>query len=154
MSDYPTTGRLAGIDFGTVRIGVALCDASQTLASPHDNYTRRNAPQDAAFLRQLVATQDVVGFVVGLPLHLSGEESVKSREARRFADWLAEVTGRPVRLWDERFTTRDAESLLGAVPLTRKQRQARRDKVAAQLLLDDYLTATRRDAPPRALDDG
>ncbi|MCU0958527.1 MAG: Holliday junction resolvase RuvX [Pirellulaceae bacterium] len=154
MSDFPATGRLAGIDFGTVRIGVALCDAHQTLASPHAIYTRRSARQDAVFFHQLVAEQDVVGFVVGLPLHLSGQESAKSREVRQFADWLAEVTGRPVRLWDERFTTRDAESLLGVGQLTRKQRQARRDKVAAQLLLSDYLSATRREDFPAALDDG
>lgn len=154
MSGFPTTGRLAGIDFGTARIGVALCDAQQTLASPHANYTRRGARQDATFFHQLVADQDVVGFVVGLPLHLSGDESAKSREVRRFAGWLAAVTGRPVRLWDERFTTRDAASLLAAGRLTRQQRQARLDKVAAQLLLRDYLDASRRDDPPAALDDG
>lgn len=154
MSGFPATGRLAGVDFGTVRIGIALCDMDQTLASPHVNYTRRDTRRDALFFQELVAHEAVVGFVVGLPLHLSGDESPKSREVRRFADWLSEVTGRPVRLWDERFTTRDAASLLGAGQLTRKQRQARLDKVAAQLLLSDYLSATCRHRPPQALDDG
>lgn len=148
----PATGRLAGIDFGTVRIGIALSDSRRTLASPHDVYQPRGAAADARYFQQLVAMEQIVGFVVGLPVHLDGRESQKSREARRFGDWLATTTGRPVVFFDERFTTVEADAYLGAAKLTKKQRQARRDKLAAQIMLAAYLESPSA-APPAALGD-
>jgi putative holliday junction resolvase len=153
MSAFPATGRLAGIDYGHVRIGVALSDPGRTIASPHANYTRRGQAGDAQFFQALVADENVVGFVVGLPLHTDGQESAKSREVRQFAAWLAEVTGRPVCFYDERFTTREAGYLLEEAQLTKKRRKQRLDKVAAQLLLAAFLESDRRGEPPAALDD-
>lgn len=155
-SDKPPifpSGRLAGIDFGTVRIGVAVTDARRTLASPLENYTRRGPKADADYFRRLAAEEQIVGFVVGLPVHLNGRESQKSREAREFARWLQETTGVPVALFDERFTTSEAEQHLGAAELTKKQRKARLDKLAAQILLSAYLESSGSDEEPGALDD-
>lgn len=152
MSDaLPRTGRLAGIDYGTVRIGVAITDPDQGLASPLEIYTRRTAAADAAWIKRLVAEQRIVGFVVGLPVHTSGQESQKSREARRLGQWLAEQTGLPVRLFDERFTTAQAEALLLDADLTKKRRKERLDKLAAQILLAAYLESSRSDEEPGAL---
>ena len=92
----PPPGRVAGIDYGTVRIGIALSDPERTIASPYENYTRRGKEQDAARFRRLVDEDRISLFVVGLPLHLDGGESQKSIEARAFGAWLAEVSGRPV----------------------------------------------------------
>lgn len=138
-SSNSTPGRIAGIDYGTVRIGVALSDARQTIASPHENYTRRGEDADARWFRQLVAETGVRRFVVGLPVHMSGEESQKSLEARRFGQWLGQVTGLPVEFFDERLTTAEAERFLQDAQLTKKQRKARLDKLAAQIMLDAYL---------------
>ena len=80
-------------------------------------------------------------FVVGLPLHLDGRESAKSIEARRFGQWLRDVTSVPVVFFDERFTTTEAERALAAAEFTSKQRKARLDKLAAQILLTAYLEA-------------
>ena len=55
------------------------------IASPYENYTRRDERRDAQFFQNLVGEEDVVGFVIGLPLHTSGQESKKSQEARQFA---------------------------------------------------------------------
>ncbi|HMC88315.1 MAG TPA: Holliday junction resolvase RuvX, partial [Gemmataceae bacterium] len=77
----------------------------------------------------------------GLPVHLSGHEGQKAQEARRFGKWLGETTGLPVIFWDERFTTVEAEQALLSAGLTKKRRQARRDRVAAQILLQSYLDA-------------
>ena len=74
-------------------------------------------------------------WVVGLPVHLDGRESDKSREARRFGQWLAGVTSLPVELFDERFTSVQAEELLMTAELTSKQRKQRIDKLAAQIML-------------------
>jgi len=137
--DFPTTGRIAGIDYGTKRIGVAITDPDRRLASPLANYDRGSPEQDAAYFRRLVADEQIVAFVVGLPIHLSGQESRKSREARAFGDWLEETTGRPVCYFDERFTTREAHSILAASGSTRKQTRKRLDMLAAQRLLADFL---------------
>ena len=105
MSDFPSEGRLAGIDFGTVRIGVAVSDPGRKFSSPYENYTRRDEVSDCAYFQQLVCDENVVGFVVGLPVHTTGQESQKSHEVRQFAQWLTRVTERPVRFYDERFTS-------------------------------------------------
>ena len=135
----PARGRVAGIDYGTRRIGIAVSNAEGTVASPYENYTRRDRAQDARRFRRLVEEEEIVLFVVGLPVHLSGEESEKSREARRFAEWLGEVTGVDVALFDERFTTAEARALLETASLTKKRRQARIDMLAAQILLAAFL---------------
>jgi putative Holliday junction resolvase len=149
----PTVGRLAGVDYGTVRIGVAVTDARQTLASPLENYTRRGLVADAQFFQQLAKEEAIVGFVVGLPVHLSGLESQKSIEARVFGKWLTEQTSLPVAFFDERFTSAEAERHLDAAEFTKKQRKARLDKLAAQILLSAFLESRDRgQSAPQSID--
>ncbi|MBL9122028.1 MAG: Holliday junction resolvase RuvX, partial [Planctomycetaceae bacterium] len=110
MTDpHSLPGRIAGIDFGTVRIGIALSDARQSIASPYENYTRRGTAADAQRFARLVQEEEIRLFVVGLPLHGDGRESQKSQEARRFGAWLAAQTGVPVEFFDERYTSVEAE---------------------------------------------
>jgi putative Holliday junction resolvase len=149
----PMTGRLAALDYGSVRIGVAITDPDQRFASPLENYTRRSQPLDLAWLTSLVQQERIAGLVIGLPLHLSGEESEKSREVRAFAAWLRPHVTIPILLFDERFTTSQANELLAEAGFTMKQRKERRDKLAAYVLLLSYLESNRRDAKPRGIDD-
>jgi len=153
VTDFPRDGRLVGIDFGTVRIGIAISDARRTLASPLVNYNRRDLAGDERFFRQLVADEDVCGFVIGLPIHASGLESQKSRESRRFGQWLSEITGLPVRFYDERYTTREATTMLEQAQLTKKKRRKRLDMLAAQQILTGYLESSQREDHPAPLDD-
>ena len=147
-------GRLAGVDYGTVRIGVAITDSRQTLASPYENYTRRDAKRDAEFFVRLAKEERIARFVVGLPVHTHGGESQKSVEARAFGKWLHELTGVPVDFFDERYTSSEAEQYLGAAQLTKKQRKARLDMLAAQIMLTAYMESLARgDTRPQALDD-
>lgn len=147
-------GRLAGIDFGTVRIGVALTDSRQTLASPFENYARRTTAQDADYFARLARDERVSKFIVGVPVHTHGGESQKSREARTFGKWLGEVTGVPVEFFDERYTSSEAEQHLIGASLSKKKRKARLDMLAAQIMLTAYLeSATRGQQAPQALDD-
>ena len=131
--------RIAGIDYGTVRIGVALADLAVGIAGPYENYSRRTPNLDAEYFAQLASREKIERFVVGLPVHLSGQEGQKSTEARTFGEWLREVTGVPVEYFDERFTSTEADEVLQAAKLTKKQRQARRDQLAAQIMLSAYL---------------
>jgi putative Holliday junction resolvase len=147
-------GRLAGIDFGTVRIGIAVTDPERRLASPLENYTRRGEAADAAFFKRLAEEERIVRFIVGLPIHLDGRESQKSSEARTFGEWLGQVTGLPVEFFDERFTSTEAERYLSAAKLTKKKRKARLDKLAAQILLTAYLESGEESRQrPRGIDE-
>jgi putative holliday junction resolvase len=134
-------GTLLGIDFGTVRVGLAVCDPDRIIASPLETYTRRDDAADATHFAKVAADHRAVALVVGLPLHAGGEESDKSREARGFGAWLATVTGLPVVFWDERFTTALAEDALLMGKLSHKKRKERRDRVAAQMILQNYIEA-------------
>ncbi len=148
------TGRIAGIDYGTKRVGIAITDRRRTLASPLENYTRQGSEADARRFQRLVAEEDVCLFVVGLPVHLSGAESQKSREARQFGDWLTKVTQIPVDYFDERFSSSEAEQHLMAAQLTKKNRKSRLDMLAAQILLSAYLESKEKGrSDPLPLDD-
>jgi len=142
-------GRIAGIDYGTVRIGIALGDLETNLAGPYEPYTRRNVERDAEYFQELASAERIQRFVVGLPVHLDGHESQKSREARQFGDWLGNITGVPIDYFDERFTSAEAETILQEANLTKKRRQARIDQLAAQIMLTAYLEsgAKSQDSP-------
>jgi len=142
MNDPPPRGRIAGIDFGTVRIGVAMTDPDRTIASPYENYTRRGETADAKYFWQLAEREQVVLFVVGLPVHLSGQESEKSRQARQFGQWLSQRTGVAVEFFDERYSSRQAEAILQDAQMTRKKRKRRLDMMAAQIMLSAYLESS------------
>lgn len=144
----PPEGRLLGLDYGTVRIGVAMSTPERTIASPHETYTRRSLARDAEYLSQLVRENRIVGIVVGLPMHTGGEEGVKAGEARRFGEWVSTTVARPVVFWDERYTTAVAGDLLREAGVPRSKRKARLDKLAAQILLQGYLDAHLPPAPP------
>ncbi len=137
----PLSGVLLGIDYGTKRVGVAVSDRDQRFSSPLHNHERHGVQVDARFFRKVVEEYRPVGLVVGLPIHLSGDESEKSREARKFAEWLGTVTGLPYTFQDERFTSFQAEKLLLAAELSKKKRKERMDKLAAQILLQTFLDA-------------
>lgn len=132
-------GRRLGIDFGTVRVGLAISDPDGIVASPLATYERRNRDADAAYFRKLIEDEDVAQLIVGLPMHTDGREGAKAKEAREFGAWLGETTGLPVTFYDERFTTVQAESALWEAGLTHKRRKDRRDRVAAQIMLQAYL---------------
>jgi putative Holliday junction resolvase len=146
--------RKLGVDYGSVRIGLAISDIDHKIASPLATYARRAAGQDAAFFQQLCVAEEVSDVVLGLPVHLDGREGKKAKEVRAFGAWLAATTQLPVTYWDERFTTVEAEGYLRAAGLTSRRRKDRRDKVAAQILLQSYLDAGCPSGEPmQALDD-
>ena len=142
-----SAGRLLGADYGEVRVGLAVSDPDRKIAFPLAIYTRQGRDRDAVYFRAVVQEEAVVALVIGLPVHMSGEEGEKAAAARAFGAWLVETTGLPATFWDERFMTVEAESALWAAGLTHKQRKARRDKVAAQILLQAYLDAGCPTAP-------
>jgi putative Holliday junction resolvase len=132
-------GPLLCVDYGTKRIGLAVCDPDRIISSPLG--TEPNGPGLEAAFRQLLARSKFVGVVVGLPLHASGEESQMSAEARKFARWIADLAKVPVVMWDERYTSHAAEGMLLEAKLSKKKRKARVDRVAAQMILQSFIDA-------------
>ncbi len=148
-------GRILGIDFGTRRVGAALSDPRHQIASPLEVYERRDPRQDARHYAKLVSEEEIDAIVVGLPLHTGGGEGELAALARKFGRWLGETTARPVVFFDERYTSVAAEEALRSAGLSPKERKARRDMLAAQILLQDYLDAgcPREDSAPSPLED-
>lgn len=144
--------KVLGVDYGAVRVGLAVSDPDRKFAFPLEVRQRRGRDEDASFFRALVEREEIGAVVVGLPVHLDGRESKESEQARAYAAWLAEVTGLAVSHYDERFTSVQAEGALWDAGLTHGKRKQRRDKVAAQMMLQAYLDAgCPADAPPGAL---
>ena len=146
--------RLLGVDYGQVRVGLAVSDPDRKFSFPLATYERRGADRDAAYFRALMSQEEIGFIVVGLPVHLDGREGEKAVEARAFGAWLLATTSLPVVFYDERFTTVQAEAALWQAGLTHKKRQARRDMIAAQIMLQTYLDADcPPETPPGALDE-
>ena len=112
QSEIPPAGRLLGLDFGTKRVGVAVSDYEQRYAAPLAAIARSSAKGDAVALGRLVDENAAVGLVVGLPVHMSGDEGGKAKQAREFGTWAGRATGLPVAYWDERHSSTIAEGRL------------------------------------------
>ena len=143
----PESGRVLGIDFGTSRIGIAVSDPGQSIASPLEIRQVQGRESDGKYFEKLVAAEQATGFVVGLPVHMSGDESGKSREAVAFGQWLREVTGLPVTFNDERYSTAMAKEICSQLGLKGPKRKAHLDKIAAQVILASWLERDDRENP-------
>ena len=141
-------GRRLGIDVGTVRVGVALSDATGTLASPLTTLRRAKDQSDLDRLAELVVTEEVVEVVVGLPRHLSGASGASARDASAYADSLASRIGDvPVHLVDERLSTVTAASHLRAGGIDARRQRSVIDQAAAVVILQSHLDGRPRTGP-------
>ena len=140
----PPTGRILAVDWGEVRIGLALSDETQTLATPLETLVRRRGKRFpiARFL-ELVAAHAPSGVVVGLPLTGEGDEEESAAAARELAGALAERSRLPVALWDERMSTARALAAIREQGGTTRGRKEEVDALAAAVLLQHFLDARR-----------
>lgn len=136
----PASGRVLGIDLGAKRVGVAVSDSDQRLATPVTTLRRQgDRAREHREIAELVREYEAVGIVFGLPRSLSGAEGPSAAGARSEAAQVAKVVPVPVDLVDERLTTVEASSALRAAGHpTRRQRQVI-DQVAAAVLLQSWL---------------
>jgi putative Holliday junction resolvase len=138
------------LDYGTKRIGMAVSDPERAFAFPAGELERRGERRDLDALRQVALERGAVQLVVGLPLHMSGRPGPEAEAARSFAAKVANATGLPVELLDERWTSQEAERALRQVqPKRRKREAARLDAAAAAILLRTWLERSRLREPER-----
>jgi putative Holliday junction resolvase len=138
------TGRTCGLDPGRARVGVALDDELGVLAHPRGALDARDRNAVFAALRRMTDEDHVVRFVVGLPLDMHGGEGAAAREARAFAQGVANATGCEVVLWDERLSTVQAQRSLDASEVRGKKARARIDEAAACAILQAWIDSRGR----------
>jgi putative Holliday junction resolvase len=131
--------RILGVDYGTVRIGLAISDPSGFLAQGLSVLRRKNDEQAVADIVQIIREHEVEEVVVGLPKHMNGSLGEKAQICQAFADMIEKASGLPVAMYDERLTTVAAEKMLIEADVMRKRRKQVIDAVAATLLLQGYL---------------
>ncbi|MCX4286740.1 MAG: Holliday junction resolvase RuvX [Clostridia bacterium] len=136
--------RIMALDVGDVRIGIAVSDLMGIIANPLETYTRKGDIQnDARYIIDLANSKDVSLFVSGLPLGLDGKENEQTRKTREFIGVLIGMCDIPVKFLDERFTTLSAERVLIQGNVRRENRKKVIDKVAATIILQNYLDSKR-----------
>ena len=137
--------RVLALDVGERRVGIAISDPTGTLARPLQALVRGWRVEDFASIAGLVAEHDVGLVVVGQPLSLDGTAGPQSRQVSRYAAALADHLSVQVIMWDERYTTAEAEEILRQSRSERGRRRARSkgdlDAVAAAVILQSYLNA-------------
>ena len=156
--------RLMALDIGDVRIGVALSDATQFLASPYTTlHVSRDETQTWNALQRLIEESEATGLVIGLPISLDGQIHAQGKRIQTFVTRLQQHIDIPITFWDERLSTVEAERLLtqrGGELASGKQREHRRrqgnssgqrhtkrrrrneqeiDALAATVILQEYL---------------
>ena len=137
----PPHRRVLALDVGSKRIGVAVSDALGITAQGLQTIQRQNKRRDWEALGAVVKKYEVGEIVVGLPLRLSGAEGTQSEKMRLFADELHAKFGLPVHLWDERWTSTEANRLLRETRLSIEKRGKAVDRMAAVLILQSWLEA-------------
>ena len=137
----PSPGRTLALDVGARRIGVAVSDPLGITAQGLPTLQRQNKRRDLEALRRLFNDYQVREVVIGLPLRLSGAEDTQSEKMRRFAEDLHVHFGVPVHLWDERWTSTQANRLLREAELSIEKRAQAVDRMAAILILQSWMEA-------------
>lgn len=134
-------GRIAGVDLGEKRVGFALSDESQFLASAKDVVTLVSPEQAANVIEAFCRQHQVERLVMGLPINMDGSRGPAVRKVEEVAKKLRQRLALPVDFWDERLTTKAAHGFLIEAGTRREKRRELVDKVAAQLILQGYLDA-------------
>jgi len=139
VGQIPAMGAIAGLDLGTVTIGVAISDVMRSVATPALTIKRTKFGLDAAKLLELTTHRLVTGIVLGLPRNMDGSEGPRAQATRAFARNLERLTPLPITFWDERLSTVAAERALLEADTSRKRRAEVIDHVAAGYILQGML---------------
>lgn len=144
LESIPPTGKILGLDLGTKTIGVAVSDGMRYTATPLETIKRTKFTQDAIRLEELIAQNNIVAIVLGLPLNMDGSEGPRVQSTRAFARSLAQRITLPIAFWDERLSTSAVTRMMIDADLRRDRRAEIVDKLAASYILQGALDRLRR----------
>lgn len=142
---------LAGLDLGEKTIGVAVSDGGLSFAHPRPVILRRKFSIDVATLLALLARENCVAIVIGMPVNMDGSEGPRAQATRAFVRNIARMTDLPFAFWDERLSTVAAERSLIEMDFSRAKRKTKIDSAAAAFILQgalDRIHALGEDASP------
>ncbi|CAG0926784.1 Putative pre-16S rRNA nuclease [Thermoflexales bacterium] len=142
-------GRFLSLDVGEKRVGVAICDETQTLARPLFTLKRASKQEDFAKLAAVCREHAIEKVIVGLPKTLRNEEGPQAQRVRRYAVEMQAVLSLPIEFWDERFSSVDAQERL-ASSNRRPRAKGEIDSAAAAIILQEYLDELTKNQPPTA----
>jgi putative Holliday junction resolvase len=144
LTDLPRAAPLAGLDLGEKTIGVAVSDATQSIASPLALIRKTRFTDDAAALFRLMESRGAGGLVIGLPINMDGTEGARCQSNRAFARNLLRLKDLPIAFWDERLSTMAVNRMLvDEADMTRARRAEVVDKAAAAWILQGALDRLR-----------
>ena len=141
-----------GLDVGDVRIGVAVSDPTGTVVEPLTTIQAGTRAAAIEKIAELVELESVGEVVVGTPVSLDGEVGPQARKIQAFADLLAERISKPVRMWDESYSSAAADRIMRESGVGRRKKKGKRDSVAAAAILREYLQGTRSTVAPQPVD--
>jgi putative Holliday junction resolvase len=147
ISDSRTTNdgkmRILALDIGTKNIGVALSDESGIIAQGKEVIRRKSDAYAIARVKDILEGFDVKEIIVGLPINMDGTKGKRAKDSIGFAENLEQNVHIPVKFWDERLSTKEAEDIMIRADITRNKRKKIVDKLAAQIILQGYLDSQR-----------
>ena len=136
--------RILSLDYGSKRIGVAVCDELGMTAQGLATIARKNRRKDLEEIAGFIRTYSVEKIVIGYPIRLDGTEGIECEKINKFASILESTFSLPVIKWDETLSTKEAEEILTRAKIARNKRRNIVDKLAASLILQGYLDAQER----------
>lgn len=136
--------RTLSLDYGSKRIGVAMCDEMGIVSYGISTIIRRNRKQTLEALAELISKYDVKKIVIGYPVRLDGTKGIQCEKVDKFAGMLEAAFSLPVIKWDETLTTKEAEDILLMANVRREKRKKVVDQLAATLILRGYLASLER----------
>lgn len=137
--------RILGLDIGEKRIGIAVSDGLNITAQGIGVIERKNLKEDFKKINEVVTEYAVIKIIMGLPLNMNGSEGKSAKLAMDFASNLKEKIPIDIEMIDERLTTKQGERILLEADISRKKRKKNIDKIAAQLILQNYLDLQKRE---------
>jgi len=131
--------RLLGIDYGERRIGIALSDENQMFPSPYLTIDVKKEQNYFEKIKSIIREKNIGKIIIGNPLTVEGNDTEKSKIIKDFAYKLSKFVDLPIDFWEETRTTQKAEAILKSTKKSLKQNKAKLDKIAASLILEDYM---------------
>jgi len=139
---HSTKIRIIGLDLGTKRIGVSICDKNQSIATPFKTLIKKDAKQFINEIKEIIEENDVKAIVIGNPINMDGSQGKSSQSVKDVANNISKFINLPICLWDERLSTVGAFNLTSQLDINVSKIEKNIDKNAATFILQgaiDYL---------------
>ena len=139
---HSTKIRIIGLDLGTKRIGVSICDENQSIATPFKTLIKKDTKQFISEIKEIIDENKVKAIIIGNPINMDGSQGKSSQSVKDVASYISKFINLPICLWDERLSTTGAFNLSSQLDINVSKREKNIDKNAATFILQgaiDYL---------------